>query len=177
MECTDFSPWEPHVLFRLWGEVGTHGMDPRDFDSNRSVLTEEARSEIVKRFIEAAKDIKIYSKVLEAHKSREYLEDLMKAKRIYFLGFGYHEQNLLALGLKKGVLSEDTQILGTAYDMNDREMQDIHSRLAKSIGWKNRGFTGPADEVVRLANKWDGQNNKASIIKEFFREFPDADLV
>ena len=115
MKANDFSPWEPSVLFRLCGEVGTHGMDARDFDSNRSVLTEEARSQIVRRFIDAANDIKIYSEVIDAHKGREYLTDLNNAKRIYFLGFGYHEQNLLALGITdtNRVLNEGAKIFGT----------------------------------------------------------------
>jgi hypothetical protein len=178
MECTDFSPWEPSVLFRLWGNVGSHGMDKRDFDSKRTVLTEVARSEIVNRFIKAANDIKIYSEVLEEHKNREYLEDLMKAKRIYFLGFGYHEQNLLALGLTNGVLSEDTQILGTAYNMTDGEMQDKKNRITKSIGWKLRGNRGQSNNVVRLANLCEITNHKeASVIKEFFRTYKNADLV
>ncbi len=175
-KANDFTPWEPSVLFRIWGNVGTHGMDGRDFEPNRTVLTEEARSQIVHRCIDAANNIKIYSEVHEEEKSHECLEALNYAKRIYFLGFGYHEQNLLALGLENGVLSEDAQIFGTAYGMSDGDMQVIKDRIAQSIGCKTRGDTGPGSEVVRLANKWDGQNDKASIIKEFFRNHPNADL-
>ncbi|MCP4984505.1 MAG: hypothetical protein GY928_00165 [Colwellia sp.] len=46
MKANDFSPCKSSVLFRLWGDVGTHGMDARDFESNRTVLTEDARSAI-----------------------------------------------------------------------------------------------------------------------------------
>ncbi len=124
-KCTDFCPWEPSVLIRLWGDVGSHGMDQRDFDDNRTVLTDEARSEIVNTFIDAANNIKIYSEVIDAHKSREYLNNFNNAKRIYFLGFGYHEQNLLALGMNDTdrVLNESVKIFGTAYGMSDGEME------------------------------------------------------
>ena len=166
MACNDFSPWEPSVLFRIWGDVGTHGMDKRDFDSNRSVLTEQARSEIVNRFIDAANDIKIYSEVIGAHKSDEYLKDLNTAKRIYFLGFGYHEQNLLALGLKDKVLLESVAIFGTAYNMSDGEMETKRKRISQSVSC-----------TVILSNDWNNKNSKDSIIKDFFRKVPYADLV
>jgi hypothetical protein len=175
MTCNDFRPWNPSVLIRLWGDVGSHGMDQRDFDENRTVLTDEARSEIVNRFIDAANDIKIYSEVQKENKSQEYLGDLEQAKRIYFLGFGYHEQNLLALGLKKGMLEQNPKIFGTAYGMSDGEMESQVTRICTSIYIDNPNATSKA--LVTLRNNWVGMDNKDSIIKDFFRKVPDADLV
>jgi hypothetical protein len=176
MKANDFSPWEPSVLFRIWGEVGTHGMDERDFDSNRTVLKEEARREIVDRFIDAANDIKIYSEVLKEHKSGEYLTDLNNAKRIYFLGFGYHEQNLMALGMTSTdtdrVLNEGAKIFGTAYGMSDGEMSAKRRRIYRS---KSSGKS--LDFNITLSNNWGDMNSEDSIIKDFFRKVPKADLV
>jgi len=172
MKANDFSPWEPSVLFRIWGDVGTHGMDARDFESNRSVLTEEARSQIVKRFIDAANDIKIYSEVLEIDKANDYLQDLLKAKRIYFLGFGYHEQNLRALGMVYKVLNESVKIFGTAYNMSNGEKETKRRRICESINLQER----VSSEAI-LSNDWKGRNPKDSIIKDFFRNVPGADLV
>ena len=176
MACNDFSPWVPTVLFRLWGDVGSHGMDNRDFNSNRTVLTEEARSEIVNRFIDAANDIKIYSEVQNENMSREYLIDFNNAKRIYFLGFGYHAQNLLALGMTDTdrVLNEGAIIFGTAYGMSDGEMETKRRRLCRNKGVPN---AEPQFAGVNLNNNWGNMNSKDSIIKDFFRNVPKANLV
>lgn len=172
MKGNDFSPWESSVLFRICGDVGTHGMDARDFESNRSVLTDEARTQLVNRFIGAANDIKIYSEVLEEKKSQEYLTDLNNAKRIYFLGFGYHEQNLLALGMTDKVLNDDIKIFGTAYNMSDGEMVNKRNRISQSINLQTR-----TSKDVTLSNKCKNMNPNDSIIKDFFRKIPGADLV
>ncbi|MCP4986427.1 MAG: hypothetical protein GY928_10305 [Colwellia sp.] len=75
-------------------------------------------------------------------------------------------------------MSEDVQIFGTAYDMTDREVHGKKDRIAQSIGWKIRDYTGPASEVIDLANKWESTNDeKISLIKEFFRKHENADLV
>jgi hypothetical protein len=172
MECNDFIPWDISVLFRLWGEVGTHGVDAGDFKSHRTVLAEDARSDIVRRFIRAANNIKIYSEVIEEKKSQEYLEDLQVAKRIYFLGFGYHEQNLSALGMTDKALEEGPKIFGTTHNMSDGETEIKRIRVDQSI------CTGKDSErYVTLENNWDNTDSKGSIIKDFFRKVPMADLV
>ncbi len=168
MECNDFIPWKPSVLFSLWGDVGTHGIASSDFQGDRSILKKEARIEIVQRFIKAANDIKIYSEVIEEKKSLEYLKDLNNARRIYFLGFGYHEQNLSALGMTDTcTMSGGSEIFGTAYGMSSGEMDAKRRRIRRS---KSSGAT-------TLSNNWADMVSKGSIIKDFFRKALHADLV
>lgn len=120
----------------------------------------------------AANDIKIYSEVLEIDKANDCLQDLLKAKRIYFLGFGYHEQNLRALGMVYKVLNESVKIFGTAYNMSNREKETKRRRICESINLQER----VSSEAI-LSNDWKGRNPKDSIIKDFFRNVPGADLV
>ena len=60
---------------------------------------------------------------------------ISKAKRIFFLGFGYAPENLEALDIS-GPFSAHHQIFGTAYHFSDRQ---------KSETLKNLGF-GPSNE-------------------------------
>lgn len=50
------------------------------------------------------------------------------AKRIFFLGFGYAEENMEALGLP-GILNNEQEIYGTAFGMTDKEIREIKNSI------------------------------------------------
>lgn len=49
---------------------------------------------------------------------------LVEAKRIYFLGFGYHEQNLKKIGINH-LVDPSKEVLGTTYGMGNQEIEQI----------------------------------------------------
>jgi hypothetical protein len=51
-------------------------------------------------------------------------DEIAKAERIFFLGFGYAKENLDALGIP-GVLKAHHQVYGTALDAVEKEIKDI----------------------------------------------------
>lgn len=50
---------------------------------------------------------------------------LLKSEQIYFLGFGYHNDNLDKLGFRLSKLWAGKQIKGTAYELDDFEIDRI----------------------------------------------------
>ena len=55
-----------------------------------------------------------------------------KYKRIFFLGFGYAEENLRAIGFP-GKVNEAWQIYGTAKGMTQKEIREVKRSLAKNF--------------------------------------------
>jgi len=60
-------------------------------------------------------------------------EDLINlisdANKIYFLGFGYAEENLEVLGFNQMILKREQRIYGTAFGMTDQEIRKYSYRL------------------------------------------------
>ena len=146
----DFTPWELDVLFRLWGGVDEYGATSHDFEPHLAIIQESGRQKMAATFIDRAKEIKTYH---EVSSGSEYKNILREAKCIYFLGFGYHEQNIRALWLDKGILSSDVQICGTAVNMTNVEVQQIKNCVAS--------FSVP-QEKLNIVNKWEGIDSLGS---------------
>lgn len=82
----------------------------------------------------------------ENPKLEEAQEIISKANRVFFLGFGYAEENLNALRIPE-VLVEVQQIFGTVLGLTVREKTKIESQLKAKIKGKSR--------VVMLENDKD----------------------
>ena len=55
-------------------------------------------------------------------KTEEIIEIVKKAKKIFFLGFGYAEENLTAIGFDQPILSKEQRIYGTALGLTNQEI-------------------------------------------------------
>jgi len=77
----------------------------------------------------------------ELEKARE---EIRKAERIFFLGFGYAGENLEALGIPDGLRAEH-DIYGTAMGWTSKEIQDVRSHFA--AGLKRAGNIYGRDQV------------------------------
>lgn len=58
---------------------------------------------------------------------------ISKAKRVFFLGFGFAEENLKVLGLP-GNLSFGQEIYGTAFGMTDKEIGELKDLIYNGMG-------------------------------------------
>jgi hypothetical protein len=74
---------------------------------------------------------------------------LQQADQIFFLGFGFAQENMEALGLP-GLISEDCLILGTVLGLEPKEINDIRDQIVK--GLKHGGITGRNLNRVKLEN-------------------------
>ncbi|MCH7827247.1 MAG: hypothetical protein IIC75_04620 [Bacteroidetes bacterium] len=80
-------------------------------------------------------DFEVYSKNLQIiydereTKTEEIVELISKAKKIFFLGFGYAEENLTAIGFDQTILNLDQRIYGTAYKLTEAEITKNITRL------------------------------------------------
>lgn len=61
----------------------------------------------------------------ELHEAKRLIR---RARRIFFLGFGYHNENLEILGIP-GVIAHNPKIYGTALGSTDKEIADIKKKL------------------------------------------------
>lgn len=148
----NFTPWNFNVLFRVYGAPGEYGVNEEDCKVQHDV---NAFPRMAQMFVKQAKEIKTYHEIQE---DGAYKEILNKAKRVYFLGCGYHEQNIKVLGLDKGILSSDVNVYGTAVNLTDIEKSEIQSFI--------KSFSG---SDVFIANKWNGIENSLFKIKSYFR--------
>jgi hypothetical protein len=72
------------------------------------------------------------SKVVHERVGEAQIRDLITgAKIIFFLGFGYREENLEILKAQE-LLTDDKEIFGTALGFYDREIHNIGRLLNKS---------------------------------------------
>lgn len=55
-------------------------------------------------------------------KTEEIVELITNANKIFFLGFGYAEENLEAIGFNKPILKKEQRIYGTALDLTEQEI-------------------------------------------------------
>ncbi|MEN6424514.1 MAG: hypothetical protein ABFE13_04070 [Phycisphaerales bacterium] len=80
-------------------------------------------------------------KSLQLEKARE---EIRKADRIFFLGFGYADENLEVLGIPDGLRAEH-DIYGTAMDWTPKEIDNIRSHFV--AGLNRAGNTYGRDQV------------------------------
>ena len=81
----------------------------------------------------------------------EMKEQISKAKRIFFLGFGFANENLEVLGISD-FLNGDQQIFGTAYGMTEKEIQSIRIKLNRNFTIKDPRLSNP---VIKNMNCYD----------------------
>jgi hypothetical protein len=85
------------------------------------------------RYVEtAAAGIRLYHEEAEAASARA-CELLSRAKRVCFLGFGYHQFNIDRLKIG-GSFDLRTTVLGTARGLIGKEVQNAKDKLAAAIG-------------------------------------------
>jgi len=68
---------------------------------------------------------------------------LKQAERIFFLGFGYAPENMDVLGLPDVIPPINCEVYGTAFGLNDKEVERIRNRMIEGlrtdeVGFKNR---------------------------------------
>jgi hypothetical protein len=161
MERAPFIPCDISCFFRLMGDIGKYGMTRGDFKKDNDVLSQKSRDQLVKKFKRTAQEIKNFYEATEGQNKSEYFDLFREVEKVYFLGFGYHDLNIKALGLDLGVLSDDVVISGTAIEKTDRETEEIRHYVAS--------FSRPPDQV-NIRNNWNGMgDSEASKIISFFR--------
>jgi len=117
-------------ICHVFGQVG-----PLEWQGQYSET--EYRASLSNINIDALCDnIKIVHEKGENPKLREAQELISKAHRVFFLGFGYAEENLDALNIP-AILSDVRQVFGTALGLTDKEKDRIAS-LFRDISGKSR---------------------------------------
>lgn len=83
-------------------------------------------------------------------RDNEFLDDIKKtiakASKIFFLGFGYDEDNMRALSWPEN-FNEDKRILGTAFNLPQSRIKEIRAMIQK--GFKNPGL-GSVYPIIKL---------------------------
>lgn len=74
---------------------------------------------------------------------------LKQAEQIYFLGFSYAPENMKVLGLPEIIPSPVCSVTGSAFGLEDREIQVINDRIVQ--GLKTHEFYGRNAGRVRIA--------------------------
>ena len=114
-------------IIHLYGQLGqlkyfntTEGI-PYGFDMTNYNLIQKA-----------ANGIKIISEVNPSEKGFfDAYRLLEKAKRIFFIGFGYNRVNLDRLDLR--IIPENAQVIGTRMGLSDQETDDTREYFAKKF--------------------------------------------
>ena len=78
-------------------------------------------------------------------------EQISKANRVFFLGFGFAKENLEALGIPD-LLTGEQKIFGTAYGMTEKEIQSIRMKLNRNFKTKDSRLSNP---VIKNMNCYD----------------------
>lgn len=111
-------------------------------DSNEGV---DYRLEISESLLRSASsNIRTIYEEKENPELKEAQGLLAQAERIFFLGFGYAPENMEVLGLPGIIPPINCEAYGTAFGLNDKEVERIRSRIIEglkfdSMGFKNRG--------------------------------------
>jgi hypothetical protein len=88
--------------------------------------------------------------------SREMKRAMHNTKRFYILGFGYAEENLDVLGIRK-LLDGDQKIYGTALGMTEKEISEIRQYLRMNFREKQIQLENPVIEPsdsYKLLKEW-----------------------
>ncbi len=70
---------------------------------------------------------------------------IQAAERIFFLGFGYAEENLEALGLP-GILNGEQEIYGTAKGLSDKEIREIKNSIYGGMKGREKKYLTVKDK-------------------------------
>lgn len=65
-------------------------------------------------------------------KTEEIIEIITNSKKIFFLGFGYAEENLAAIGFNQPILKKEQRIYGTALGLTDQEIIKYSYKLREN---------------------------------------------
>lgn len=65
-------------------------------------------------------------------KTEEIVELISNAQKIFFLGFGFAEENLAAIGLDRSIFKKEQRIYGTAQGLTEQEIVKNSYRLRKN---------------------------------------------
>ena len=152
----DFSPIQLGIIFRLHGNSGEFGMSQGDFGVAGPILNEETRKKFAQGLIDKAKAIKIYHEV--PPNEDRYRNILSTAQRIYFLGCGYHQQNLEVIRLNTIFQPLEAPIFGSAVGFSQQEKNQKETNL--------KLFTR---DIVQLFHHWDGYPSGDQRIESYLR--------
>jgi len=165
-----YKPFQPEVLFRLWGKPGEYGAIHRDLQDLRFTRQED-QDDLAKTVIERALRIKIYKEESPNELTNHFKELITASRNIIFIGFAYHKQNLDVLGLGPNLLSYETNIFGTAYVFSNQEVLEKRDYIRKFINLPNS-----THKTIHIYNVWEGFSEEGSIIRNFFRNVEGAKL-
>lgn len=96
--------------------------------SDRPYSTDTSDPALLRKAAESIRIIHEGSAATEFEEARNLLKD---AKRIYFIGFGYHPTNLKRLGTR--FLRTDTEVYGSAYGLTSAETARIRNDFVNGI--------------------------------------------
>lgn len=113
-------------------------------DSNEGVDYRPQISESLLR--SASSNIRTIYEVQQSPELAEAQNLLKQADEIFFLGFGYAPENMDILKIPE-IISEKSQIYGTAFNLEDKEIQDICDRII--VGLKG-GFSDTNARRVKI---------------------------
>jgi hypothetical protein len=93
---------------------------------------------------EVADRIRLYTEQVQEHDELEAIKrEIAEAKRIVFVGFGYHQQNLKIITPRESMTTE--QILGSAFGVSNADcevLQDLLHPLLKTMSTRFNASTG-----------------------------------
>jgi hypothetical protein len=119
---------------------------------------------------EVAERIRLYTEQVQEHDELEAIKtEIAEAKRIVFVGFGYHQQNLKILRPKEAKVTD--QIIGSAYAISKEDcevLQDVLRPFLKHMPPRLNAFTG-RDRTYRDDIKLRVDLTSAPLFDEFSR--------
>ena len=89
--------------------------------NHRRVVCKYRAKELRDYFADYSQNLQI---IYEERKSKteEIINIISNAQRIFFLGFGYAEENLAAIGFNQPILKREQRIFGTAFNLTEQEI-------------------------------------------------------
>jgi hypothetical protein len=169
LETAPYSPWEIGCFYRLMGKIGEYGWLRRDFEKGSTAVSENSRRFLIKKFNKVIREIQTFYEENAEEQKKGFLNDLKFAERIYFLGFGYHDENLKALGFpgQEGDFNlSKVRIKGTAVNMTPEEVRLMRKRLAAVFKAKDIFEVDKID----IQCSWDGlDKSELCLITSFLR--------
>lgn len=152
----NFLPIHLGTIFRLIGNPGEFGFTHADWGPAGPILDNDIKIKFAKELVDKAKAIKIYHEV--APNDDRYVNILSTAKRVYFLGCGYHQQNLEAIRLNASLPKIDAPIFGSAIGFSKLECNQISTNL--------KLFT---NDNAYIPYRWEGYPDGHQKIESFLR--------
>ena len=143
-----YAPFEPKVLFRLWG-IQEYGAIERDVTDLR--FMQRSNQGVSKIVIERAMRIRTYNENFQNESTEEFKKIITSAHNIIFIGFAFHKQNLDVLGLSPNLLRLETQIYGTAYGLSNQELAEKMEVIRRFLN-----IPSPAIKTLHIYNAWPG---------------------